>query len=65
MANSFGSFYADASGGEGDRCKYPTRLDTYGCGEGEGVVTYLTCQSCGAEVEYSKKEDYDEANARA
>lgn len=29
MANSFGSFYADASGGEGDRCKYPTRLDTY------------------------------------
>lgn len=44
MANSFGSFYADASGGE-------------------GVVTYLTCQSCGAEVEYSKKEDYDEADA--
>ena len=28
----FGSFYADASGGEGDRCNYRTRLDTYGCG---------------------------------
>lgn len=26
------SFYNDASGGEGDRCNYPTRLDTYGCG---------------------------------
>lgn len=26
------SFYADASGGEGRRCRYPTRLDTYGCG---------------------------------
>ena len=32
MANDFKSFYADAGGGEGDRCKYPTRLDTYGCG---------------------------------
>lgn len=40
MANSFGSFYADASGGEGDRCKYPTRLDTYGCG------CYHNCSYC-------------------
>ena len=32
MANSFKSFYSDASGGEGERCNYPTRLDTYGCG---------------------------------
>lgn len=32
MAERFGSFYADASGGEGQRCNYPTRLDTYGCG---------------------------------
>lgn len=32
MANDFKSFYADASGGEGERCNYPTRLDTYGCG---------------------------------
>ena len=28
----FKSFYSEASGGEGERCKYPTRLDTYGCG---------------------------------
>lgn len=28
----FKSFYSDASGGEGERCVYPTRLDTYGCG---------------------------------
>lgn len=28
----FKSFYSDASGGEGERCNYPTRLDTYGCG---------------------------------
>ena len=26
------SFYKTAGGGEGERCKYPTRLDTYGCG---------------------------------
>lgn len=31
-SKEFGSFFADASGGEGDRCNYPTRLDTYGCG---------------------------------
>lgn len=28
----FKSFFKTVSGGEGDRCKYPTRLDTYGCG---------------------------------
>lgn len=28
----FKSFYKTASGNEGDVCKYPTRLDTYGCG---------------------------------
>lgn len=32
MADDFKSFFSDASGGEGERCKYPTRLDTYGCG---------------------------------
>lgn len=26
------SFYKTVSGNEGDKCKYPTRLDTYGCG---------------------------------
>lgn len=28
----FKSFYKTVEGGEGDRCNYPTRLDTYGCG---------------------------------
>ena len=28
----FKSFFSDAGGGEGERCNYPTRLDTYGCG---------------------------------
>lgn len=28
----FKSFYKEVKGGEGDRCNYPTRLDTYGCG---------------------------------
>ena len=31
-AETFGSFFATASGGEGERCNYTTRLDTYGCG---------------------------------
>lgn len=29
---SFSLFYKKVEGGEGDKCKYPTRLDTYGCG---------------------------------
>lgn len=32
MPRKYGSFYKEVKGGEGDRCKYPTRLDTYGCG---------------------------------
>ena len=28
----FKSFYKTVASGEGDRCRYPTRLDTYGCG---------------------------------
>ena len=28
----FKSFYKEVKGGEGDRCKYNIRLDTYGCG---------------------------------
>lgn len=28
----FGAFFQTVGGGEGDRCNYPTRLDTYGCG---------------------------------
>ena len=29
---SFSLFYKKVEGSEGDKCKYPTRLDTYGCG---------------------------------
>ena len=32
--------------------------DIYGAGE--GIVTYLTCSECGAEVEYSRRDDVDE-----
>ena len=28
----FKSFYKTVEGNEGSKCKYPTRLDTYGCG---------------------------------
>lgn len=28
----FKSFYKEVKGNEGSKCKYPTRLDTYGCG---------------------------------
>jgi DNA-directed RNA polymerase subunit RPC12/RpoP len=32
-------------------------------GEGEGIVTYLTCSECGAEVQYSlRTDDEDEVN---
>lgn len=30
--NEFKSFYKEVKGSEGDKCSYPTRLDTYGCG---------------------------------
>lgn len=32
MARDFGAFFKTVGGGEGSRCNYPTRLDTYGCG---------------------------------
>ena len=28
----FKSFIKTVGGNEGNKCKYPTRLDTYGCG---------------------------------
>lgn len=28
--------------------------------EGEGIVTYLTCSNCGAEVEYSLRTDEED-----
>lgn len=38
--NRLGSFYKTVEGGEGDRCYYPTRLDTYGKG------CYYDCKYC-------------------
>lgn len=32
MMEEFKSFFKEVKGNEGDKCKYPTRLDTYGCG---------------------------------
>lgn len=32
MPTEFKSFFKKAGGGEGQKCYYPTRLDTYGCG---------------------------------
>lgn len=32
MGKEFKSFFKTVGGGEGDKCHYPTRLDTYGCG---------------------------------
>lgn len=32
MSREFKSFYKTVGGGEGQKCHYPTRLDTYGCG---------------------------------
>lgn len=29
-------------------------------GEGEGIVSYLICDGCGAEVQYSLKEETEE-----
>lgn len=36
----FKSFYKTVGGNEGSKCKYPTRLDTYGCG------CYHNCNFC-------------------
>ena len=32
MSKEFRSFYKEVTGNEGSKCKYTTRLDTYGCG---------------------------------
>lgn len=32
MPGEYKSFYKDVGGNEGSKCKYPVRLDTYGCG---------------------------------
>ena len=36
----FKSFFKTVKGGEGNKCYYPTRLDTYGCG------CYHDCKYC-------------------
>lgn len=40
MAKEFKSFYKTVGGGEGQKCHYPTRLDTYGC------ECYHDCKYC-------------------
>ena len=32
MSKEFKSFFKTVGGNEGNKCHYPTRLDTYGCG---------------------------------
>lgn len=32
MATEYKSFFKNVGGNEGDKCKYPARMDTYGCG---------------------------------
>ena len=39
-SQNFGSFYTTVGGAEGDKCFYPTRLDTYGKG------CYFNCAYC-------------------
>lgn len=34
--------------------------DVYGEGSGNGIVTKLHCMKCGAEVQYSLRDDEDE-----
>lgn len=33
--------------------------DVFGEGEGEGMVSYLTCERCGTKLEYSKRDEDD------
>lgn len=57
-SRQFGSFFADASGGEGERCNYPTRLDTYGCGCAHA------CRYCYAKSLLDFRKMWDENNPR-
>lgn len=41
-SKEFGSFFADASGGEGERCNYPTRPDTFAPSETAYVRRLIT-----------------------
>ena len=52
----FKSFYKVVGGGEGDRCNYPVRLDTYGCG------CQHNCSYCYAKSLLSFRGLWDEVN---
>lgn len=52
----FKSFYKTVGGNEGSKCKYPTRLDTYGCGCGHD------CQYCYAKSLLSFRGLWDPEN---
>lgn len=50
----FHSFYKTVAGNEGDKCNYPTRLDTYGCGCTHG------CSYCYAKSLLDFRKNWDE-----
>ena len=52
----FKSFYKVVGGGEGDRCNYPVRLDTYGCG------CQHNCSYCYAKSLLEFRNLWDEVN---
>ena len=52
----FKSFYKTVGGGEGQKCHYPTRLDTYGCG------CYHNCSYCYAKSLLSFRGLWDNEN---
>lgn len=52
----FKSFYKTVGGNEGSKCKYPTRLDTYGCGCGHD------CEYCYAKSLLSFRGLWDPEN---
>lgn len=52
----FKSFYKKVGGGEGSKCHYPTRLDTYGCG------CYHDCSYCYAKSLLSFRNFWDAEN---
>ncbi len=58
FTSEFKSFYKNVQGNEGDKCKYNTRLDTYGCG------CQHNCDYCYARSLLSFRGLWDAANPR-
>ena len=58
FASEFKSFYKSVRGNEGDKCKYNTRLDTYGCG------CQHNCDYCYARSLLNFRGFWDAANPR-